>query len=115
MPGEHCNSFIQNLPLIGLMLGRTSVNTPLTTRIIETAVMAIVGLIASYVLIIPKMEEKFNNLEKTVTEVKQDVKQIQRDLYVPRSTRDSNNIHERDRDRRVPQGSSDVFPYQKLD
>jgi len=70
-------------------------NTPLTTRIVETAVMAMIGVFASYLLLIPKMEEKFLQLEKTVTEVKQDVKQIQRDLYIPRSSNPSmpNRIH----------------------
>lgn len=59
--------------------------TPLTTRLMETAVMALVGVVASYLLIIPRMEEKLSHLQTTVQEVKTDVKQIQRDLYEPKT------------------------------
>lgn len=59
--------------------------TPLTTRLMETAVMALVGVVASYLLIIPRMEEKLAHLQSTVQEVKGDVKQIQRDLYSPKA------------------------------
>lgn len=59
--------------------------TPLSTRLMETAVMALVGVVASYLLIIPRMEEKLSHLQTTVQEVKTDVKQIQRDLYEPKT------------------------------
>lgn len=60
-------------------------STPLTTRLIETAIIGVLGFMGSYVMIIPRMEEKFNQLDNTVKEVKSEVKQIQRDLYMPRA------------------------------
>lgn len=85
MPDENCQSWYQYIPFLSLISGGTPMQTPLSTRLMETAVMALVGVVASYLLIIPRMEEKLSHLQTTVQEVKTDVKQIQRDLYEPKT------------------------------
>lgn len=64
-------------------------STPLTTRLLETVIMSVVSIgLATYV-VLKQLEVKFQNMENQLTEfkreMKDEVKEIRRDLYVPRA------------------------------
>jgi hypothetical protein len=67
-------------------------STPLTTRLLETVIMSVVSIgLATYV-VLKQLEVKFQNMENQLTEfkreMKDEVKEIRRDLYVPRANQE---------------------------
>jgi len=105
MPDEHCRTALQeivrHLPFIGLAVGKVG-ESPLSTRLVETAIMSVVaGGFATYINV-RMMEEKLiqlnRNIEESATEtkekiaeVKQEVRQIRTDIYAPSIDRLSPN------------------------
>jgi type III secretory pathway component EscU len=91
MPDENCRNLLQFIPFVGLVTG-SSMSTPLTTRLLETAIMSAVSIgLATYV-VLKQLEVKFQNMENQLTEfkreMKDEVKEIRRDLYVPRANQE---------------------------
>lgn len=67
-------------------------STPLATRLLETAIMSAVSIgLATYV-VLKQLEVKFQSMENQLTEfkreMKDEVKEIRRDLYVPRANQE---------------------------
>jgi hypothetical protein len=87
VPDENCRNLLQFIPFVGLMTGG-SMSTPLTTRLLETFIMSAVSIgLATYV-VLKQLEVKFQNMEIQLTEMKDEVKEIRRDLYVPRANQE---------------------------
>jgi hypothetical protein len=86
MPDEKCQSILAYIPFLGLHSGGNMQQGPATTRLLEAAIMSIVAVVATYVLVIPRIEERLEALKVQQTEIKEDIRQIKRDLYTPRAS-----------------------------
>lgn len=91
MPDDSCRHLLDYIPFMGLISGKTQMVTPLTTRLVETAIMsAVAGAFATYVGVeIIKVE--INSLKNSIQKVDQKVEQVdsklervRSDLYIPR-------------------------------
>lgn len=71
---------LEFMPFLMTVDGRHKVNP---TRIIEAIIISLIsGAFAGYIAL-QKMEVKFEGLQTTVSEIKQDVRDIRRDFYKP--------------------------------
>jgi hypothetical protein len=86
MPDEKCQSILAYIPFFGLIFGGNMQQGPATTRLLEAAIMSIVAVVATYVLVIPRIEERLEALKVQQTEIKEDIRQIKRDLYIPKAS-----------------------------
>lgn len=90
MPDENCRQLIDYIPFLGLISGKTPMATPLTTRLVETAIMsAVAGAFATYVGV-EVLRSDINYIKASISEVKQKVdevdnkvERVRSDLYVP--------------------------------
>jgi len=92
MPDEKCNSFVQYIPFMGLIMGKVG-QTPLFARLAEAAVMSLVaGALAMYVGVevlkvqIQSIESQIEQVDRKVDSVDKKVEKIKDDLYIPRGT-----------------------------
>lgn len=85
MPDEKCQSILTYIPFFGLIFGGNMQQGPATTRLLEAAIMSIVAVVATYILVIPRIEERLEALKVQQTEIKEDIRQIKRDLYIPKA------------------------------
>lgn len=91
MPDESCRQLIEYIPFLGAIIsGKNHMATPLTTRLVETAIMsAVAGAFATYIGV-EVLKSDINYIKASITEVKQKVdevdnkvERVRADLYVP--------------------------------
>lgn len=85
--------YSQYIPFMSLMAGNPQ-NTPLITKMIETAVMSVVaGAVGVYVGVevikndLTYLKAGISETNQKVEKLDEKVEQLRRDLYVPRATR----------------------------
>jgi rRNA processing protein Krr1/Pno1 len=94
MPDEHCRTFLDNIPFIGLAMAKGQmVQTPLMTRLIETLIMsAVAGGFATYVGLkvleqdMYSIKQSIIKIESSVDKIDQKIEKVRGDMYVPRGT-----------------------------
>jgi outer membrane murein-binding lipoprotein Lpp len=91
MPDDNCRHLLEYIPFLGLMTGKTQMATPLTTRLVETAIMsAVAGGFAVYVGV-EVLKSDINYIKASIQEVnlkvdklENNLDRVKSDLYVPR-------------------------------
>lgn len=81
------------IPFLGLISGKSQMATPLTTRLVETAVMsAVAGAFATYVGVeilkndINSIKTTIDKIEDKIDKVDIKIERVRSDLYVPRGS-----------------------------
>ena len=92
MPFGKWTGIIEYVPFISLMAGRPSSQTPLFTKLLETAIMsAVAGAFATYVGVellksdVSQLKTSIKEVDGKVEKLDDKVERIRRDLYVPRA------------------------------
>ena len=81
VPEHLWHGFLACIPALTVVNGRAKINP---AQIIQFLIVAGVGgLVAGYITL-TKLEVRFDSLTDVIMEVKQDVKEIRKDFYVPR-------------------------------
>ena len=93
MPDDNCRHLLDYIPFLGLISGKAQTATPLTTRLVETAVMsAVAGAFATYVGVeilkndINTIKTTIDKIEDKIDKVDHKIERVRSDLYVPRGT-----------------------------
>lgn len=93
MPDDNCRHLIEYIPFLGLISGKTQMATPLTTRLVETAIMsAVAGAFATYVGVeiiktdINGIKVTIDKIEDKIDQVDNKIERVRSDLYVPRGS-----------------------------
>lgn len=91
MPDDSCKHLLDYIPFMGLISGKTQMATPLTTRLVETAIMsAVAGAFATYVGVeiikveISTLKSSIHKVEEKVEQVDNKLERVRSDLYIPR-------------------------------
>jgi hypothetical protein len=93
MPDEHCRTLIDVIPFLGLAMAKGTPNSPLMTRLIETAIMSVIaGGFATY-LGVKLLEQEMTGIKGSIVRIEASVEKIDNklervrsDIYVPRGT-----------------------------
>lgn len=93
MPDDNCRHLLDYIPFFGLIASKTQMATPLTTRLVETAIMsAVAGAFATYVGVevikndINVIKVSIDKVDAKVDQVDNKLERVRSDLYVPRGT-----------------------------
>ena len=93
MPDDNCRHLLDYIPFLGLISGKSQMDAPLTTRLVETAVMsAVAGAFATYVGVeilkndINTIKTTIDKIEDKIDAVDLKIERVRSDLYVPRGT-----------------------------
>ena len=91
---DNCRHLLDYIPFLGLISGKTQMATPLTTRLVETAIMsAVAGAFATYVGVeiikveINVVKNSIEKLEHKIDHVDNKLEKVRSDLYIPRSAK----------------------------
>jgi len=91
MEGQNYSSLLSYVPFVGLMLNDPSIQSPISVRLVETAIMSVVaGGFSMYVTVqvlssdIRGLKEAIIKVEGKVEQVDTKLEKVRTDLYIPR-------------------------------